>query len=147
MRKGSKKSPLQRRTKEELEREMKMEAKRRLIKEQFYPSLKDTNYSVEETGMLLGAISSLIMAEAMEALHVIKMEEIQKKVVKKLTQEQEGKGSVELEKLMDVFKGHSLFEVRGHIESMKQVIEQMKIEEFQGRKLDSLVPLWEKYLH
>ena len=135
------------RTKEQIERDLKIEAKRKLIKEQFYPALKECGYSVEETGMLLGAISQLIMAEAMEALHAMKMGEIKSKVVKKLTQEQEGKGSLEIERLLDVFKGQSLFETRGHIESMKSVIEQMKIEDFQSRNLDTLTPQWDKYLH
>lgn len=135
------------RTKEQIERDQKIEAKRTLIKDKFYPALVATNYSVEESGMLLGAISSLIMAEAMEALHVVKMDEIKNKVVKKLTQEQSGQGTLELEALMGVFKGKSLFETRGHIEAMKQVIEQMKIESFQERKLSEMNPLWDKYLH
>jgi hypothetical protein len=147
MKQGSKKSPIQvPRSKEELEREIKINNKRRLIKEDFYPSLKDLGYSVEETGLLLGAISSLIMAEAMETLNVIKGKQIANKFAKKLTDAQEGQGLLGIEKLLNLFKDLSLFEIRGHVEAMKQVIEQMKLDEFQAKKLSDMNPNWDKYL-
>lgn len=149
MKRGTKKSPIQHvpKTKEQLLHEAKLNAKRVLIKERFYPALVEATDSVEEAGMLLGAISQLIMAEAMETLNSKKMDEIKKKVAHKLTQEQGGEGILQMEKLLDVFDGLSLFETRVHMESMKSVIEQMKIEEFQARKLADMHPLWDKYLH
>lgn len=147
MKKGTRKSPIQRtnKTKEQLEFELKVAAKRKLIIESFYPALVEATESVDEASMLLSATVSLIMEEAMNTLREKKLEEIRSRIVKKLCPNDER--LLKIENLMGIFDKLSLFETRGHFESMKSVIEQMKIEDMQGRKLDSLNPKWEKYLN
>lgn len=145
MKKGSKLSPLQPPTKEQIEYQTKMQAKRKLIIESFYPALQEATKSVDEAGMLLQAAVALIMEEAMETLRSKKMNEVKQRIVKKLCPNDER--LLQMEKLMSVFDGLSLFETRGHFESMKAVIEQMKIEDMQKRTLATLRPHWEKYLN
>lgn len=137
----SKKSPL---TKEDVERDFKRAQARKLIKEKFYPALVEATISVDEATMLLQAATSLIMEEAMEKLRTTKMSEIRNRLVKKLAPNDER--ILQIEKLVDVFTDNSLFEARGHFESMRAVIEQMKTDEMQKRKLDTLVPDWDRYL-
>lgn len=141
MKKGSKKSPV---SKEELERNIKREQNRRLIKEKFYPALVEATESVDEATMLLQAAVAVLMEEAMEALRNTRVIEIRNRILKKLAPNDER--ILQLEKLVDIFRDQSLYEARGHFESMRAVIDQMKMEEFQGRKLDSLTPKWDKYL-
>lgn len=138
----SKKSPL---TKEQVERDFKRAQARKLIKEKFYPALVEATISVDEAQMLLQAAVGLIMEEAMEALRTTKMSMIRNRLVKKLAPNDER--LLQIEKLMDIFNEQSLFEARGHLESMKAVIEQMKIDEMMKRKLDTLTPDWDRYLN
>ncbi len=146
MKKGSKKSPIQHtpKTKEELEREMKLEAGRKLIIERFFPALKEATVSVDEATMLLGAACSLIMEEAMEALKTTKMDAVRNRIVKKLCPNDER--LIQIENLIKIFDNQSLFEARGHFESMKACIEQMKMDEMRSRKLDTLKEDWDRYL-
>lgn len=137
-----KKSPL---TKEEVKRDFKRAQDRKLIKEQFYPALVEATVSVDEAQMLLQAAVSLIMEEAMEKLRTTLVADIRNRLVKKLAPNDER--LLQIEKLIDIFHDHTLFEARGHFESMKAVIEQMKMDEMQKRKLDTLIPDWERYLN
>lgn len=136
------KSPI---SKEDLQRDIKREQNRRLIMTEFYPALVEATESVDEASMLLQAGASLIMQEAMEIMNAKKMKEVKGRLIKQLCPNDER--LLQMEKLIGIFDGMSLFEARGHFESMKAVVEQMKIDEFRGRKLDTLKPDWERYLH
>lgn len=140
--KGTKKSPI---SKEQLEREMKLAQSRKLIKEQFYPALQEATISVDEATQLLNAAISLIMEEAMETLRTRRMSEIRDRIVNKLCPNDER--LLQIEKLMEIFDMQTLFEARGHLESMKAVISQMQIDEMRNRKLDTFTPDWGRYLN
>lgn len=135
------KSPL---TKEEVQRDYKRAQDRKLIKERFYPALVDATISVDEAQMLLQAANSLIMEEAMEILRIKKMDEIKNRVVRKLCPDDTR--LLKIENLISVFDGMSLFEVRGHFESMGAVLRQMTTDEMRNRPLSSMNPAWERYL-
>lgn len=136
------KSPL---TKEEVERDFKRAQARKLIKEKFYPALVEATISVDEAQMLLQAATGLIMEEAMEKLRSTLVADIRNRLVKKLAPD--GNRQVKIEALIDIFHDHTLFEARGHFESMRAVIDQMKTDEMQRRKLDTLTPDWDRYLN
>lgn len=135
------KSPL---TPEDIKRDWKRAQDRKLIKERFYPALVEATISVDEAQMLLQAATSLIMEEAMEKLRSTSMKDIKNRMIKKLAPNDER--VLQIEKLLGIFDDHTLFDARGHFESMRAVIEQMKIDEMQKRKLDTLVPDWDRYL-
>lgn len=135
------KSPL---TKEQVAQDYKRAQARKLIKERFYPALVEATISVDEAGMLLQAATSLIMEEAMEKLRSTPMKDIKSRMVKKLAPNDER--VLQIEKLLEVFDNHTLFDARWHFESMRAVLEQMKTDEFQKRKLDTMTPDWERYL-
>lgn len=134
-------SPL---SKEEVERDYKRAQARKLIKEEFYPALVDATISVDEAQMLLQAAVALIMEEAMEKLRTTLVADIRNRLVKKLAPNDER--LLQIEKLVDIFHDHTLFEARGHFESMRAVIQQMQLDEMQKRKLDTLIPDWDRYL-
>ena len=142
MQKGSKKSPV---TKESLANEMRLNQSRALIKDKFYPALQEATESVDEAQMLMQAAVSLIMEEAMETLRTTKIKDIRSRLVSKLAPNDER--LLQIEKLIDVFKDSSLFETRGHFESMRAVINQMQQDEMRSRKLDTFIPNWDRYLH
>ncbi len=143
--KGSKKSPIQARTKEQLENDIKRAQKRTFIIEQFFPALKDSTQSVDQASMLLQAITGLVMEEAMETLHTKQMKGIRGRMLKKLCPDDQG--VLEVEKLLAMFDTMSLFETRGHCESMKAVIQQMQMDEMSRRNLDTFTPDWNRYLN
>ncbi len=142
MKQGSKKSPV---TKDQLLREQEMAHKRAFIKEKLFPALVSATVSVDEASMLLQAMVALIMEEAMETLRVKRMKEIQNRIVKKLTSNDER--LLQIEHLVGLFENYTLFDARGHLEGVKAVIEQMKIDEMQSRKLDTLKVDWDRYLN
>lgn len=146
IRKGARKSPIQRtpKTKEELERELRLNKNRAFVKDIFYPALEEATISVDEASMLLQALISLIMEEAMETLKNTEMSQISGRLVSKLTSDNER--VLAIEKLVNAFKGQTLFEARGNIEGMNAVISQMKIDEMQNRTLSSMNVNWDKYL-
>lgn len=136
-----KKSPL---TQEEVQRDFKRAQDRKLIKERFYPALVDATISVDEAQMLLQAVTSLIMEEAMDTLRATHMKDIRSRLVGKLTKDNER--VLQIESLIDVFNDHTLFDARGHFESMRAVIQQMQTDEMQKRSLSTLTPDWGRYL-
>lgn len=136
--------PRANKTKEELVNDAKRKQQRAFLIEKFYPALKDATVSVEEATMLLSAIATLIMEEAMRTLQEKKVEEIRNRLIDKL---EPGDRLLKIEALINLFAEETLFEARGHIEGMKSVIEQMKIETFQKKTLDELHPNWERYLN
>ncbi len=142
MKKGSKKSPL---TKEQLLQQEDIKRKRKIIIEQFYPALKGATISIDEALQLLNAAGALIMEDALEKLRVTHMREIKSRLVKKLCPNHERE--VAIEHLLGVFDDLTLFETRGHLENMRRVIEQMKMDEMRDRKLDSLKEDWNRYLN
>lgn len=146
MKRGSKKSPIQRnpKTKEQIAGEMKRNQSRTFIKESFYPALKDATISVDEAGMLLQATVALIMEEAMDTLRAKKMKEIRNRIVEKLCPDDER--LLKIEALISLFDNQSLFETRGHLESMRALITQMQSDEMKSRGLDTMNPDWDRYL-
>lgn len=141
MRRGSKKSPV---TKEQLEQQQRNNEKREFIKNKLFPALVSATISVDEATFLLQALVALIMEEAMETLRSKKMDEIKGRIVKKLCPNDER--LLQIEHLVGLFDDLTLFDARGHVEGIKAVIEQMKIDEMQSRKLDTLKVNWERYL-
>lgn len=129
---------------EDIKRDYKRAQDRKLIKEQFYPALVEATISVDEAQMFLQAAASLIMEEAMEKLRTTNVSEIRSRLVRKLAPSDER--LLQVERLIDIFYDHTLFEARGHFESMRAVIEQMKTDEMQKRKLDTMIPDWDRYL-
>lgn len=136
-----KKSPL---TKEQIEQDFKRAQTRKLIKERFYPALADATVSVDEAQMLLQAAASLIMEEAMETLRSKEMKEIKTRIVRKLCPNDER--VIAVENLISIFDDISLFDARGHFESMRAVLQQMVTDEMTKRKLDTMTPDWDRYL-
>jgi len=141
MKKGAKVSPI---TKEQLYNEQERKHKQIFIKEKFYPALCDATISVDEAGFLLQAMTSLIMEEAMNTLRTTRMKQVRSSMVKKLTKGDER--VLQIESLISLFDGLTLFDTRAYVEGMKAVIEQMKIDEMASRKLDSLKVNWDRYL-
>jgi len=142
-----KKSPLKAapRSKEEIAREMKLKADRQLIKEEFFPALKEATISIDEASQLLSATVAVIMEEAMAVLKEKTIKQIKGKLVKKLCPDDER--LLQIEKLISIFDGKTLFDARGHFEAMKAVISQMMNDEMRNRKLDSLKEDWGRYLN
>ncbi len=141
VKKGAKKSPV---TKEQLYQEQERAHKRRFIQEQFFPALASATESVDEAGYLLQAMTTLVMEEAMETLKTKRMKEVRGRIVKKLCPNDERLLSIE--HLVTLFDGQTLFDARGNFEGMKQVLEQIKIDEMQKSKLSELRVNWERYL-
>lgn len=148
MKRGSRKSPLQlqreHKTPDQVQKEFLITQKRAFIKDKFYPALEAATVSADEASQLLSAIVALIMEEAMEKLRTTEMEEIRGRLVAKLCSDDQR--ILQIEKLVDSFKGMTLFEARGHCESMKAVISQMTIDEMRNRTLTSLNVQWDRYL-
>lgn len=136
--------PRAHKSEDEILAEMERARKRTFIRETFYPALVNATVSVDEAGMLLQAVVSLIMEDAMHTLRTKKISEIETWLIEKLSDEDDTKFRVS--ELLKGFENMTLFEARGHFESMKSIIEQMKIDEMRGRKLDTMTPDWEKYL-
>lgn len=141
MKKGGKKSPI---TKEQLYQQQESAYKKQFIKDKFYPALVGATVSVDEASMLLQAMTSLVMEEAMETLRSKKMSEIRNRIVKKLTSD--GDRVVAVEHLIGLFDKQTLFDARSNFEGMKAVIEQMKIDEMQSRSLSTMKVDWDRYL-
>ncbi len=139
--KGSKRSPI---SKDALWKEQENKEKREFVINQFFPALRDATISVDEAGFLLQAATALIMEEAMETLKSTRMRDIRSRVVKKLCPNDERLLSIE--HLVTLFDGQTLFEARGNMEGMKNVIEQIKIDEMKGKTLGDLKVDWERYL-
>lgn len=144
MKKGSKRSPIQPPTKEELEREMKRAEARTLIKEKFYPAMVEATESVDEATHLMNAVTGLIMEEAMETLRTMHMKEIKNRIVKKLCPNDER--LLQIENLIGVFDAMTLYEARGHFESMRAVLQQIQLDEMRTRKLNTFTVDWNRYL-
>ncbi len=140
--KGSKKSPI---SKEELFKQQERNFERQFVKEKFFPALVETTKSVDEASMLLQAIVSIIMEEAMETLKTKRMNEIRDRVLSKLDPEKER--GLRMEQLILLFDKQTLFKTRSYVEGMKAVIEQMKIDDVQNRTLDTLKLDWDRYLN
>ncbi len=140
--KGTKKSPI---TTEQLYQQQELKYKREFIEHKFYPALKEATVSIDETTALLNAAASLIMEEAMNTLRTVKMGDIRSRLVKKLCPDHDRELSIEA--LLSLFDKQTLFETRGHLESMKQVISQMQMDEMRERKLVTLKEDWDRYLH
>jgi hypothetical protein len=132
-------------TEAEILKDMEMARKRTFIKESFYPALEKATVSVDEAAMLMQAVVALIMEEAMQTLRDKKMGAIKERLIKKLCPQDERLGAITT--LVEQFDTQTLFEARGHFESMKQVIEQMKMDEMQNRPLSSLQANWDRYLN
>ncbi len=141
MKKGSRKSSI---TKEQLLKQQEDNYKKDFIKNKFYPALVGATTSVDEAGFLLQAMVALVMEEAMETLRAKHMKEIRNKIIKKLCPEHERE--VEISHLVELFDKQTLFDARANLEGMKAVVEQMKIEDMQGRSLSTLKANWDKYL-
>lgn len=139
------KEPRANKTEEQILAEMDLARKRTLIKDKFYPALEKATTSVDEAGMLLQAATSLLMEEAMETLRTKKIKEIKNRLIQKLCPDNER--VLEIEQLISNFEDLTLFETRGHFESMKAVIEQMKMDDMRSRKLETLTPDWDRYLN
>ena len=141
MKTGSKKSPI---TKEQLLQQQERAYKREFIKDKFYPALKEATISIDETTALLNAAAALIMEEAMNTLRTTKMADIRQRMVHKLCPAHDRE--LQIEGLLSLFDKQTLFEVRGHFESIKQVIAQMQMDEMRSRKLETLREDWDRYL-
>lgn len=135
----------QNKTEKDLLKEMKRGEDIRFIKDKFYPAVVNATVSVDEAGMLLQAMSALVMEEAMETLNKTKVKDVKNRMVKKLAPNDER--LLQIEALVNLFDEKTLFDARGHCEGLKAVIEQMKIEHFQATKLSDLTPDWGRYLH
>lgn len=140
VKKGTKKSPI---TKEQLLRQQENSYKKEFIKNKFYPALVVATVSADEASMLLNAMVSLVMEEAMETLRVKKMSEVRSRIIKKLTTDSER--VIPIENLINLFDKYTLFDARVHFEGLKACIEQMKIDDMQNRKLDTLKVDWDRY--
>ena len=145
MKRGSKKSPLQPKTKEQILREMEISRKRKIVTEKFFPSLVAATVSVDEARMLVSATTSLIMEEAMRSMKVRKFSEIEEEVFKKLCPD--GERAEEIRELLKVFSEETLFVSREIIEGAKQAIDQMVNDEMRTRSLSTLKADWNRYLN
>ncbi len=139
--KGSKRSPI---SKDALIKENENREKRDFIINHFFPALRDATISVDEAGFLLGGIVSLIMEEAMEALKTTRMRDVRQRIIEKLCPNDERVLSIG--HLVTLFDGQTLFEARGNIEGMKQVVEQIKMDEMRSKKLADVKVDWQRYL-
>ncbi len=141
-----KKSPIKivPRTADQIQRDNEIARKRKFIIDKFFPALKEATISVDESTMLLQATVALVMEEAMETLRTKKVKDIKNRLIKRLAPNDER--LLQIERLIGLFDDLTLFETRGHFESMKAVIEQMKIDEMQARKLDSFTIDWDRML-
>lgn len=127
--------------KELLAQQARIQGQRTLAKDKFYPALVGATVSVDESKMLLQSISSLIMEEALQVLKDRKVSDIKDKLLKRLCPD--GAREKEVNKLIDVFLGETLFDTKAQIEGMTNVIDFMIRKEMQGRTLNSFEPDWE----
>ena len=132
------------RTKEEIAREMEVARKGKIVVHTFYPALTAATVSIDEAKMLLRAISTLMMEEVMKTMKERKFSDISPAILKVLTED--GERVEEIKELLAVFEKENLFVSREIIEGMSNAIEQMLIEDQQGRTLDTLKPDWSKML-
>lgn len=147
MKRGSKKSPIQNtpRTKEQIERDMEVARKRKIVVEQFYPALLEATISIDEAKMLNQSIAALLMEEVLHTMRERKFDEIYNRLVKKLCPNDDR--LLQIEKLLNTVRNENLFVAREIIEGMNRAIEQMIYDELKSRKLDTLKADWERYLN
>ena len=139
----TKRAPRVQKSKEQIAKELDVSRQKILVKEKLYPALVGATTSVDESKMLIQAITSLLMEEGMKVLREKKVSEIRASFVEKLCSE--GR-SDEVDALLAVLDDETLFTARVLLEGMKQVVEQMIIDEMQSRTLNSFEPNWERML-
>ena len=129
----------------ELQNKQEISRKRQIIIHKFYPALIKATISVDESKMLLQAMSSLLMQEVMKTMKERKFDDIIKPLFDVLcTDGQREKGIMAL---LETFKGENLFVARELIEGMSSSVEKMIADEMQIRKLDTLKTDWDRYLN
>ena len=132
-------------TPEEVARTLEVKRKGLIVKEQFYPSLVGATVSIDEAKMLIGSISTLMMEEVLQTMKERKFSDISGKLLKKLCPD--GAREKEIAHLLSIFDNEDLFVTREIVEGMRNVIEQMLMDENKARTLNSLTPDWDKMLN
>lgn len=145
MKKGTRKSPITIRSREEIIRDNEIARKRKIVVEQFYPALIQATDSIDQAKMLINAASQIIMEEVMMTMRERLFGDIYKSLVKKLSPNDER--LLEIENLFAPFKNDTLFTAREMIEGMNGAINQMIQDENQKRPLSSYTPDWNKFLN
>lgn len=130
-------------SKEQISSELDANRRKILVKNKLYPALVGATTSVDESKMLLQAITSMIMEEGMRVLREKKISEIHGHLVKVLSSEGRTK---EIDALIGVLDDETLFTSRMLLEGLRQAIEQMIIDEMQSRTLKSFEPDWDRML-
>lgn len=130
---------------DDLLKKMEVDRKKDIVKDKFFPALVKATISVDEAKMLLGSISALMMEKVMGAMRERKFSEISEDLFKVLTEG--GEREEEIRALLSVFEKENLFVTRELIEGMKAAIEQMILDDMQGRNLESLKADWNRYLN
>lgn len=129
---------------EELSKAFEVERKRTLVVDKFYPALVGATVSVDEAKMLMQSISSLMMEDVLSSMKSRKFAPIVEKAVKSLCPN--GDREVEVRALLETLVKEDLLTAREIVEGMSNAIEQMILEDMQGRTLNSFSPNWDKML-
>lgn len=145
MRKGTKRSPIQPKSKEQIAREMEIKRKRVIVVDKFFPALAKATISIDEARMFVSATTSFIMEAVMDTMRQRKFSEISERVLKGLSPD--GERKEEISALLDIFSGETLFVSREIIEGAKQAIDQAINDEMRERKLNDIKFNWDKYLN
>ena len=130
---------------DELLRKIEVTRKRNIVVDKFFPALKEASVSVDESKMLIGSMSSLLMEGVLKTMQERKFSEIIPSMLERLCKD--GERKEEVEKLLKVLEDENLFVAREIIEGMTRAIEQMVLDEMKGRKLDSLQANWDRMLN
>lgn len=142
MAKRATKSPL---SKEEIRRGMEVSRKRKIVTEHFYPALVKATISVDESKMLIQSISTLIMESVLQTMKDRSFSELIPSLIGRLCSD--GERKEEVTELLKTLSSENLFVAREIIEGMSNAIEQMILDDMQGRSLDTFSPDWDRMLN
>lgn len=142
MKRGSKKSPIQPRTKEQILAEMTKNAdfqqRMRFVKDKFWPALCAASQNIEDATMLLTGFNNIIMETFLGQMKEKKLSDLNLK-------EKLDKASpkyAENIKLLELFEGFDVFRAKELIEGMKGEVQIFVNDELKDRPLSTLKTKW-----
>lgn len=142
MRKGTRRSPIQPKSKEQLLDEIKKNTefikRMKFVKEEFWPALLKASQNIEDASILLSGFNNVIMESFLSKMKEIKMSDLD--LTSKL--DKESPKYTENQALLALFQDMDIFHAKELIEGMKNEIQQFISDELKERPLASLKTKW-----
>lgn len=136
------------RTKEQIISDLRankdFQSKLQFTKEKFWPALCKASTSIDDANLLLNGFNTTLMQEFLGLMKEKTIKDL--KLEERLDGTNERKG--EFMELLSIFDGMTVFEVKDHIEGMRNEIALFLTEEQKKRQLIELKPQWlDEYLN